>query len=258
MNSIILIINSEEKNHPMLESAVNLALFFESEIKICCFLEAPLAWEKLGRGDRDRLPEVKAKIANAKDQMDSWLKHFRSLGISSSKRFYFYQGETCKEKLGDENSNLILVHKNLLNIKAIKNTVVQSDESILMIDKVFKPTDLNYGIYNSDFKLESKRTSDILCRFLDEELFSLNLVYINTKLVNEDSAISIKNMKRVINNCALSKTKISIFYADTLNKGLLSFVEVNETDIIIRELCDKLSLTDLNLNFTPTLYIRRS
>ena len=61
--------------------------------------------------------------------------------------------------------------------------------------------------------------------------------------------------KKVINNYALSKTKISIFYADTLNKGLDSFVELNDTQLIIRELNDNLNLRDLNLNFTPTLLI---
>lgn len=258
MKSIIAVINGVEENKSLLASAVNLATFFGTDIKLVCFLEAPVGWEKLRRAGRDKFPEVKAKIAHAKELMDSYLKDIRNLGIVSSKGFCYYQDQGGKVILDNEHSNLILVQKKSLNIKGIKNTIVGLDENVLVLNEEFNPTDLNLGLFNSSFKTESELTPEILCRFLDQKMFSLNLLYINTKLVNEDSAISIKNMKRVINNCALSKTKISIFYADTLNKGLLSFVEVNETDIIIRELCDKLSLTDLNLNFTPTLYIRRS
>lgn len=35
-----------------------------------------------------------------------------------------------------------------------------------------------------------------------------------------------------------------------------SFVELNETDFVIRELNDNLGLRDLNLNFTPTLLLK--
>jgi hypothetical protein len=212
-------------------------------------------WDKLSRTSRDKYPEEKKEISLAKEAMDAMLQQARDLGISSSKCICYFQGLEFSRPIESENSQLIVSCQETLGIQGAKRLVVEANSNTIIIDKEFKLENLNDSLFNSDFKNESLLTSELLCSLLDMDQFTLHLVYINTKLVNENSSISINNMKQIINNYALSKTRISIFYADTLNKGLKSFVELNEADFIVRELNAKMNLNDLNVNFAPTLLI---
>ncbi|MDX1349918.1 MAG: hypothetical protein R3279_06720 [Putridiphycobacter sp.] len=255
MKSIIVIINELSGGDSLLRSAANLALFFDSDMRFIYVIKAPENWDKLGRSSRDKYPDEKKEINLAKQKMDAWLNDSRSMDIESSKDLLFYEGKEISQHLEYNESSVVLTCRKTLMDKATRDFITKNSMNTLVIDKELKIEALSYGIFHADFKTKSEATSYFLGRLLELPEFSLNLIFINTEATHESSAISIRNMKQLINNYALSKTKISIFYADTINEGLEEIIDLYGADIVIRELNNGLEPLDLETTALPTLLI---
>lgn len=260
MKKIIALIDDQSDKEIVIDSAIELAQLLNVEIIVCHSVFAPNNWEQLGRSEREKHPDARTKINEARLLMDDLLGEIRLKNIRAKKRFLFFDKNEKHYNLDFQKDELVIMEKKFLKRgrnRALRDLIFNLEPAKLILSEPLKINTINDIVLTSNFheiKSETVQMINELYRFL---VFNLDLVYINTKEKQENSDISIKNMKKVIDRYGFSRTRISIFHSDRKVRGAELFANMKGGDLIILECSQPISNQELaNLNL-PIIIINK-
>ena len=87
MKKIIALISKATNNEAIIQSTIQMAKLFDSEVTVSHFVEAPANWENLGRTERDQHPQAKRDMNEARLRMDQLLLLVRKANIRARKDY---------------------------------------------------------------------------------------------------------------------------------------------------------------------------
>ena len=105
----------------------------------------------------------------------------------------------------------------------------------MILSKPIDVSKISDIVLTSNFHEIKSETAELINNLYGYLDFNLNLVYINTKDKQENSDISINNMKKVIAEKRFSRTSISIFHSERKIRGAELFANMKGGDLIILE-----------------------
>lgn len=258
MKNIIALIDENTNRDVIINSAVEFAKLLKLEITVCHFVVAPHNWEQLGRRARDKFIEAKQKINEARIVMDEILSEIRSEDLKVKKRFIYYDQTDFQTDFGFSSDDLIIVEKSLFNRStnnSLSDILLNVEASKLILNTFFDTQAISDIVFTSNFQHVKKQSVDLINDFYKDLKFNLNLVFINTKEIQENSDISIQNMKSVIAENGFSRTKISIFNAESRMTGANLYANMKDGDLIIMECSEQINRQELENQQLPILLI---
>ena len=260
MNKIVVFLNADSESGMVLDSALNLAALFKVEIEICQLVNAPVNWDRLSRSARDKFPTAKQAMFEARNKLDTILANVREKGVKAKKSFYYLDAQQDITELAWGINDLVIVEQKFIanqHTKRIIPTLFALNSAILVISTVFNPESLNDIVLTSDFNSLKPQTSQFITTFYNHFQFNLNLVFINTIKEQQNSGISIHNMKNIIAENGFSNTRISIFYSDLKTQGAQCFADLKGGDFIIMENNSNLDPNECKALEVPLLILNK-
>lgn len=260
MKKIIALIDNNSDRDIVIDSAVELALLLNLEVTICHLVIAPSNWEQLNRSRRDKYPDAKLKINEARFLMDEILGEIRLKKVKAKKRFLYFDSTEIDAVHDFHKDELIVMEKKFLNRvqnHALSDLLFNLEPSKLILSAKLQINSILDIVFTSNFHEVNCETSQIINELYRHLIFNLNLVFINTKEKQENSDISINNMKNVIATNGFSRTGISIFHSDQKLHGAELFANMKGGDLIILECSERITNQELsNLNL-PIIIINK-
>lgn len=260
MKRIIAFLDENTNKELVVKSTIHLAKLLNRQVLLCHLVTAPVEWELMSRSLRDKYPSEKNKINEARLVMDELLSELRSENVNAKKQFLYFNSDAIEQDFDFESDEILIIdagafntHKNqklndfLIGLKSIK----------LFIKQPFNHESISDIVLTSNFKSLNDETIEIISCFESLINFNLNLVYINTPSDQENSEISIENIKNVISQNGLSKTGISIFYSDSQIKGAKLFADLKGGDLIIVESTRKIDYQEFSDINCPIMIINK-
>ena len=258
MKKIIALIDNNSDREIVIASAVELALLLNIEVTVCHLVIAPCNWEQLNRSARDKYPDSKLKINEARFLMDEILGEVRLKNIKAKKRFLYFDSSEKDAALDFHKDELIVMEKKFLNRgrnHALSDFLFKLEPSKLILSAPFQIKTISDIVFTSNFHEIKGETSQIINELYRHFVFNLNLVFINTKEKQENSEISIKNMKAIIAENGFSRTGISIFHSDKKVHGAELFANMKGGDLIILECSERITNLELSKLNLPIILI---
>ncbi|NOQ70399.1 MAG: hypothetical protein GQ574_00230 [Crocinitomix sp.] len=260
MKRIIALIDDNSDREIVIASAVELALLLNIEVTVCHLVIAPSNWEQLNRSSRDKHPTSKLKINEARFLMDEILGEIRLKNLKAKKRFLYFDSTEKDPVLDFQKDELIVMEKKLLNRgrnHALSDLLFNLEPSKLILSAPLQTNSISDIVFTSNFHKINSETSQIINELYRHLVFNLNLVYINTKEKQENSDISINNMKNVIAANGFSRTGISIFHSDQKLHGAELFANMKGGDLIILECSERITNLELSKLNLPIIIINK-
>ncbi len=260
MKKIIALIDDESNTEIVIKSAVELALIMNLEIIVSHLVFAPHNWGELNRKERDKHPDSKLKINDARFLMDSILNEIRLKNVKAKKHFLYFDTNETNFDLGFRKDELIVMEKKFLKRgrnRALRELIFNLEPSKLILSKPLEISTITDVVFTSNFHEIKTETTELINDLYDNLVFNLNLVYINTKDKQENSDISINNMKKVIDENRFSRTSISIFHSDRKIRGAELFSNMKGGDLIILECSQRILNQELSKLNLPIIIVNK-
>ncbi|MFT5822408.1 MAG: hypothetical protein ACI8ZM_003664 [Crocinitomix sp.] len=260
MKKIIALIDDQSNREILIDSAVELAKLLNLEVTVCHLVLAPSNWEQLNRVTREKHPDAKLKINEARFLMDEILREIRMKDVKAKKRYLYYDSTDAKHNFDFNSDELIVMEKKFLNRgqnHALSDLLFKLEPSKLILCQPLQINAIADIVFTSNFHDINPETSNLISELYRYLVFNLNLVFINTKEKQENSEISIKNMKKTIAANGFSRTGISIFYSDRKIRGAKQFANMKGGDLIILECSQRISNQELSKLNLPIIIINK-
>lgn len=259
MKEIVALIHHPENNEVVVQTAVRMAQLFDLDMTLMYIIEAPYDWEQLGRSARDSHPGVKTRINKARLTMDHWLTVIRSHQITAKKAFLYYDQEQSSAPYPNHSESLVISDKHLFDSAdpAFTQVINQLTPIKLIVDTVFEPNEIEDIVLSSDFHTVQPQSVNLINALIAQFSFHLNLVFINSNELRENSEISITNMKKAIAQYEFRKTSISIFNAEDRLLGAEQFANIKGGDLIITEERNVVDVSALHKEHLPIIIIQK-
>ena len=140
---------------------------------------------------------------------------------------------------------------------AIQSFLCQFSPIRLIVGSEFNVTAIEDVVLSSDFHTLLPQSVTLVNQLSENLDFNLNLVFIDTNEVRENSKISIENMKKAITENCFRKTSISVFNSDCRLKGVEDFANLRGGDLIITEEHCDVNMTKLEEIHLPIVVINK-
>lgn len=221
------------------ETAIQIAKKAGAEIHFLHTLFTPVNWVNISLEREKLYPEIKIKIADAKNKLNKILAQARKQGVKASEFLVFDKGrEEIEEYIKKSKYDLVVMGSH--GTKGIKGVLGSNTQKVMRHSAspvlIIKRKSLNNGIKNivfvSRFEADMSKGFKSVVAFANLFNATLHMVYINTPYDFKETEQVEKDMRNFIQKSGCKKYTFSIHNAFNEVVGIGKFEKSVHADIV--------------------------
>ncbi len=254
MFKIIAFTAADSDDQHVVDSAIKIAAFFNVQVEFLHYVQGPSEWNLLSRTAKDKHPDCKVKIANARDKFDGLLRDLRSCGVTASKRIIVQETLDSAALICNSEDLLLWDSKSFWKLD-IANWIKATN--IMLLSTFIDPRQFNDLVVNSCFQKPLKQvTLDLILRLSNQIDLHKHFLFVNTQKNFESSSNSVNRIKKSINQSGFNKTRIEVFNSQRHDEGIAEFSKLKNCDLIIIEYIKASEISNLARIEVPLILIK--
>lgn len=209
-----------------------------AEILYLHVIHTPVDWSKLSKDQENLFPEIKERIAKAKESLKSRLKVAENTGITAEKLLIFNNtNEKIHRYAEDENIDLVVMgshgqygfRDHIIGTNTY-SMLRRSKMPMVVVKKEMENPKLETLVFATNFHHETGSSFAKIEQLAEELKVKLHILYVNTPNNFMETNDIIKLGKSFLREYSNYNHEINVLNAFSVERGVLQFLEQGEYD----------------------------